>query len=111
MRKRMAARVGDGGTLSIPAEFRRRHGLDPETTVIVEQRQDGIFLRPASAVSRHTYSNERRAQFLLANAADEEEYREAVEAVRAMGLDPEQISHVGRRESAAPAAARRPRSA
>lgn len=98
MRNRTAARVGDGGTLSIPEEFRRRHGLDPESTVIVESRDDGIFLRPASSLSRHTYSEERRAEFLLTNAVDEDDYREAVEIVRSMGLDPEQIPHERPRE-------------
>lgn len=99
MRKRMAVRVDDDGHLVIPEEFRRRHGLDRDAKVVVESRADGLFLRPASAVSRHTYSEQRRAEFLLANAADIEDYREAVETVRAMGLNPEDVPHERPREA------------
>lgn len=90
-RKRAAARVDDGGTVIIPEEMRRRHGLDRDETVVVESTDEGLLLRPLSSLSRHTYSEERRAEFLLTNAGTEEEYREAVEAVRAMGLDPEAV--------------------
>ncbi len=95
MRNRTAARVDDGGNLVIPDEFRERHGLDGDAKVVVESTDEGLLLRPVSSLSRHTYSDERRAEFLLSNASDEEEYREAVEAVRAMGLDPEKVPHVG----------------
>lgn len=96
MRNRAAARVDDGGNLVIPDEFRERHGLDRDAEVVVESTDEGLLLRPISTLSRHTYSDERRAEFLLSNASDEEEYREAVERVRAMGLDPEKVPHVGR---------------
>lgn len=97
MRTRKAVRVGDDGNLVIPDEFRRQHGLDRDAKVVVESREDGLFLRPASSLSRHTYSEQRRAEFLLANASDDEEYRRAAETVRAMGLDPSDIPHGRRR--------------
>lgn len=93
MRTRTAVRMDEDGNLVIPEEFRRRHGLDRDTSIVVESREDGLFLRPVSSLSRHTYSEQRRAEFLLANATDEEDYRRAVESLQAMGLDPEQVSH------------------
>lgn len=93
MRNRTAARVDDGGNVIIPEEFRRRHGLDGDAKVVVESTDQGLLLRPISTLSRHTYSDERRAEFLLSNASDDEDYREAVETVRAMGLDPEHVPH------------------
>ena len=105
MRNRTAAKVDEGGNLIIPEEFRQRHGLDGDAQVVVESREEGLLLRPLSSLSRHTYSDERRAEFLLSNASDDEEYRRAVETVRAMGLDPEHVPHerppgAGRKRSA-----------
>lgn len=93
MRNRTAATVDEGGNLVIPEEFRRRHGLDGDAKVVVESTEDGLLLRPVDSLSRHTYSDERRAEFLLSNASSDEEYRKAVETVRAMGLDPEHVPH------------------
>ncbi len=39
------------------------------------------------------YTPERTAEFLLSNAADEEEYEAAVLEVRQMGLEPDAIPH------------------
>jgi len=39
------------------------------------------------------YGSERRAEFLLSNAVDAEDYRRAQDAVRRMGLDPADIAH------------------
>ncbi len=93
MRNRTAARVDDAGNLVIPEEFRQRHGLDRDAKVVVESTDEGLLLRPMSSLSRHTYSDERRAEFLLSNASDETEYREAAETVRSMGLDPDSVRH------------------
>ena len=93
MRKRAAVELDSDGNLVIPEEFRRRHGLDRDAKVVVESTEEGLFLRPVSSLSRHTYSDERRAEFLLSNAADEDDYRRAADTVRSMGLDPESIPH------------------
>jgi hypothetical protein len=39
------------------------------------------------------YNPERRAEFLLNNAVDAEDYRRARAEVKRMGLDPDQTSH------------------
>lgn len=93
MSERKTTTVGSRGTVVIPADLRRRYGLEEGSTVIVEPREDGLLLRPAAVLPLETYSPERKAEFLLTNATDEYDYRQAVEAVRAMGLDPEEVPH------------------
>lgn len=85
--------VGSRGTVVIPAEFRRRYGLEEGSTVIAEPREEGLLLRPATVLPLETYSRERKAEFLLNNATDEEDYRRARETVREMDLDPDEIPH------------------
>jgi AbrB family looped-hinge helix DNA binding protein len=86
-------KVGSRGTIVIPAPLRRRYGLGEGTLIIAEPRDDGILLRPAVAVPVETYTPERKAEFLLSSAVDEEDYARVVEEVRKMGLDPEGIPH------------------
>lgn len=93
-RERETSRVGKRGTIVLPAVLRRRFGLEEGTLVIAEARADGILIRPAVALPVEIYTPERIAQFLLSNAVDAEEYREAREEVQRMGLDPDAIDHV-----------------
>jgi AbrB family looped-hinge helix DNA binding protein len=88
-----SSRVGRRGTFVIPAKLRRRFGIEEGSEVIAEETSQGILLRPAVTVPLELYSNERRAEFLLSNAVDAEDYRRAVEEVREMGLDPAAITH------------------
>ena len=48
----------------------------------------------ASLPEPEIYTSERIAEFLLTGAVDEEDYLDACEAVREMGLDPEKIDHL-----------------
>ncbi len=89
----LISRMGKRGTIVVPAELRERYGLDEGALIIAEEREDGILLRPAVAVPLEVYTPERRAEFLLTNAVNDEDYREALEEVRAMGLDPDNIPH------------------
>lgn len=89
----VTSRMGKRGTVVVPAELRERYGLDEGTLIIAEEREEGILLRPAIAVPVEVYTPERRAEFLLANAVDDKDYREIVKEVRAMGLDPDDIPH------------------
>jgi uncharacterized protein len=61
--------------------------------VIAEETDEGILIRPAVTVPVEMYSPQRRAEFLLSNAVDEQDYARAREAVREMGLDPDTIDH------------------
>jgi AbrB family looped-hinge helix DNA binding protein len=87
------SKVGKRGTVVIPAELRRRFGIEEGTLVIAEEREDGILIRPAVALPLERYSPERRAEFLLSTAVDEADYAAAAAEVRATGLDPERIPH------------------
>ena len=86
-------RIGKRGVVVIPAKLRRRFRLEEGSLVIVEEREDGILIRPAVALPVELYTSERRAEFLLSNAVDQAEYQEALEEVRQMELDPEKIPH------------------
>lgn len=87
------SRMGKRGTFVIPAKLRRRFGLSEGTPVIAEETEDGILLRPAVTVPLESYSSERRAEFLLSNATNDEDYARAREAVRGMGIDPDAVEH------------------
>ncbi len=50
-------------------------------------------MRARTSVSVEIYTNERKAEFLLNNAVDDEDYRTARKEVRKMGLDPDSIPH------------------
>ncbi len=86
-------KVGKRGAVVIPAGLRRRYGIEEGTLVIVEEREEGILLRPAVAMPVETYSPKRRAEFLLSNTVDMEDYARAVEEVHKLGLDPDDIPH------------------
>ena len=88
-----SSRIGKRGTFVIPAKLRRRFGLTEGATVIAEETEDGILIRPAVTVPIESYSPERRAEFLLSNAVDEDDYARAREAVREMGVDPDSVDH------------------
>ena len=88
-----SSRVGKRGTLVIPAPLRRRFGLAEGSEVITEETPDGILIRPAVTIVLEMYSPERKAEFLLSNAVDDEDYSRAREEVRKMGLDPDTVAH------------------
>lgn len=87
------SRVGKRGTVVIPAALRRRFGIEEGSLVIAEDREEGILIRPAVAVPLESYTTERRAEFLLSNAVDGEDYARVEEEVRKMGLDPADVPH------------------
>jgi AbrB family looped-hinge helix DNA binding protein len=77
----------------IPAALRRRFDLEEGSLVIAEDREEGIHIRPALAVPLESYTPQRRAEFLLSNAEDDENYARAEEEVCKMGLDSIAIPH------------------
>ncbi len=89
------SRVGKRGAIVIPADLRNQYGLEEGTLVITEAHENGILLRPAVACPVEIYSPQRRAEFLLSNAVDDEDYRRAILEVKEMGIDPDTIPHRG----------------
>ncbi|TVR55910.1 MAG: AbrB/MazE/SpoVT family DNA-binding domain-containing protein [Gemmatimonadales bacterium] len=88
-----SGRVGKRGTLVIPAKLRRMFGLREGSEVIAEETAEGILIRPAVTVPIERYGPERKAEFLLSNAVDADDYERAVKEVRQLGLDPADIVH------------------
>ena len=88
-----ACKVGKRGTVVIPAKLRRRYGIEEGSLVITEAHDDGVLIRPAVALPVEHYTDERKAEFLLSNAVDEQDYAWAVQEVRKLGIDPETVLH------------------
>ncbi len=87
------SKVGKRGTVVIPARLRRRFGMDEGSVVLVEAGADGVVIRPAAAVPVEVYTSERRAELLLENATDADDYDRARDEIERMGLDPDSIPH------------------
>ena len=94
------SKVGTGGAVIIPAERRRRFGIEEGALVVTEAREDGVLIRPATA----TPLDEERRPFLaeLDQAyaalredpvlwAEELAERRALEGTLMDGLDPDEI--------------------
>ncbi len=77
----------------IPAKLRRRLGIEEGSFVVAEEREDGILIRPATLLPIEVCTPERRAEFLLNNAVDSEDYWRARAEVKRTGLDPDSIKH------------------
>jgi AbrB family looped-hinge helix DNA binding protein len=88
-----SARVGKRGAIVVPARLRKRFGIEEGSVVIAEEQADGILIRPAIVIPVERYSPERKAEFLLSNATNAKDYREARKAVQRLGLDPDSIPH------------------
>jgi hypothetical protein len=61
-----------------------------------------ISRREAAALPWETYTPERKAEFLLSNVTDARDYARAVNAVKALGLDPAKVPHYKLRGAAKP---------
>jgi AbrB family looped-hinge helix DNA binding protein len=93
MRTTQSARVGKRGSIIVPANLRKRFGIEEGTIVTAEEKEDGILIRPAVVVPVERYSPERKAEFLLSTATTQADYRRARTAVRKLGVDPDSIAH------------------
>lgn len=85
--------VGKRGTVVIPASLRQRFGVHEGDLLITQDHGDGILMMPAIALPIEQYTPKRKAEFLLSNAVDENDYEKACEEVRKLGLDPQTIPH------------------
>jgi AbrB family looped-hinge helix DNA binding protein len=93
MMEALASKVGRRGAVVLPAKLRRRLGIEEGSFVVAEEREDGILIRPATVLPVEVYTPARRAEFLLNNAVDIEDYQRARDEVKRMGLDPDRIKH------------------
>ncbi len=88
--------IGKRGTIVIPAKMRKRYKLDEGSPMLIEEREDGMLMRPAitTPVDIEIYTPERLAEFFLNNAMDKDDYLEARKEVQALGIDPDSINHI-----------------
>lgn len=88
--------MGKRGTVVIPAKMRKRYNLSEGSALLVEERKEGILLRPAiiAPVDVEIYTPERLAEFFLNNVMDKDSYLEARKDVEKMGIDPDSINHI-----------------
>lgn len=84
--------INQAGDVPLPLAMRRELGIDTGSVVSVETKNGAIVIRPVEA-EVEIYSPERKAEFLLSNSVDANDYATACVEVRRMGLDPEQIPH------------------
>src|SRR3990167_11362557 len=87
-------KIGKRGTVVIPAGLRKQMHLKEGDLVIAENHGDGILLKPAIVMAVEKYTIERQAEFILSNAIDAKDYRNARDTVKAMGLNPDKIPHI-----------------
>src|SRR5437660_10047127 len=88
-----SAKVGKRGAIIVPAKLRKRFGIEEGTLVTAEEKEDGILIRPAVVIPIERYTLERKAEFLLSNATNQSDYRNARKAVRKLGLNPDSVPH------------------
>ena len=88
-----SAKVGKRGTVVIPAKLRKKFGIEEGSSVLVEEGQGGVVVRPAVTLPVEVWTSERKAAFLLENAVNLKDYAWARREVRRMGLDPDKIQH------------------
>jgi len=88
--------IGKRGTVVIPAKLRKRYKLDEGGAMLIEEREDGILMRPAvtTPVEVEIYTPERLAEFFLNNVLTKEGYLEARKDVEQMGINPDTIDHI-----------------
>ncbi len=89
------SRLAADGRLTLPESVQASLGLKPGGWVVVEMTAQGLLLRAASA-DHAVWTNERLASTLLSGSCDEEEFQRNRAEVRALGLDPDSISHTWR---------------
>ena len=87
--------VDASGAVSIPPDFLRKIGIQPNAQVAIEISGGSIIVRPPQAPwpDVETYTPARKAEFLLNGAIDEADYEAAVKVVQEMGIDPDTIPH------------------
>jgi AbrB family looped-hinge helix DNA binding protein len=90
-------RVGKRGAIVLPAKMRKRDGFEGGTMVVVEESEYGVLLRPAVVIPVEVYSQERKAELLMANAVGPADRKKAEAEVRKLGLDPRKLG--GRKAS------------
>lgn len=85
--------MGKRGTVVIPAKLRKKLGMTDGCLLVVGEEDGVVQLRVAKVLSVDGDARLRMAQRLLSGAEDLGEYFAAMEEVRRMGFDPDEVPH------------------
>ena len=92
MQAQYTVQIDSKGHVLIPAEVRRDMGLEPKSLLILKIEHGEIRLAPGEVIPRRRIrqiSREELAQGLMDSGVTEEGRQAAAEAVRELGLTPE----------------------
>lgn len=85
--------MGKRGTIVIPAKLRKKLGLTDGCLLLVSESDGSVRLRLAKVVNQDGDARLKLASSLLSGAADLGEYFAAMEEVRRMGFEPDEVPH------------------
>lgn len=85
--------MGKRGTVVIPAKLRKKLGLTDGCLLLVSEVEGSVRLRLAKVMNPDVDSRLKMAQRLLSGAEDLGEYFAAIEEVRRMGFEPDEVPH------------------
>ena len=85
--------MGKRGTVVIPAKMRKKLSMLDGCLLLVGETEGVIRLRVAKVMNPDADSRLKMAQRLLGGAEDLGEYFSAMEEVRRMGFDPDEVPH------------------
>jgi bifunctional DNA-binding transcriptional regulator/antitoxin component of YhaV-PrlF toxin-antitoxin module len=85
--------MGKRGTVVIPAKLRKKLGMTDGCLLVVSEEEGVVRLRVAKVMSADGDARLKMAQRLLSGAEDLGEYFAAMEEVRRMGFDPDEVPH------------------
>lgn len=85
--------MGKRGTVVIPAKLRKKLGMSDGCLLWVSEVEGAVQLRLAKVVAPEGDARLKMAQRLLTGAQDLGEYFAAMEEVRRMGFDPDEVPH------------------
>ena len=85
--------MGKRGTVVIPAKLRKKLGMEDGCLLLVSESNGEIRLRLAQLLNPDSDAKLKMAGRLLSGAEDLGEYFAALEEVKRMGFDPDEIPH------------------
>ena len=85
--------MGKRGTVVIPAKLRKKLGMVDGCLLLVTEAEGSIRLRVAKVLNPDTDARLKMAERLLSGAEDLGEYFAAMEEVKRMGFDPDEVPH------------------
>lgn len=85
--------MGKRGTVVIPSKLRKKLGMSDGCLLLVSEVEGAVQLRVAKVLTSDGDARLKMAQRLLSGAEDLGEYFAAMEEVRRMGFDPDEVPH------------------